>query len=491
MTPRPTTATVQRAGLVAALLAGAHVALFSHAGPLDDDFISYRYARNLVRGLGLVYQEGERVEGFTNPLWVLIHAAGLTLDLLPVALTRWLGIGSLAACVFCAWRVERLLGGRDAWTIATFGVALSPALAFHAVAGLGTVLLSALILGWFLAWLNAEQLGRAPRLAAILLALACLLRQESVVFALPFLLVARRSAWAWLPMVSLAGWTAFRLGYYGEWLPQTYHVKRLPFAEDMARGLGYLGTSTLVAGVGVLVCLASLAPWRIDAGGPRRVVGAAVAGLLAHTLYVVATGGDYLGLARFFVPALPLALTLAATWMGLSFAGRAWYLAATLALLWTHATPLVPESYWVHNRGYLGVLHDFQEERWASLGRVFRARGEPDKSVCLSPIGAFGWESDMRIIDVLGLTNGDLRDVEPDLSIPMKGHQRFSAEATLAREPDYIVPGNGVRDPRTGRMAVNPWERDIFAHPDFAAHYVHEVWPIPGGEPLDVWVRQP
>lgn len=471
------------------MLAGVHVALFQGAGPLDDDYISYRYARNLARGFGLVYQAGERVEGFTNPLWVLIHAAGLALGTLPAVLTRWLGLGSIAACIACAWRVERALGGPRPWTIATFGIALSPALAFHAVAGLGTTLLAALILGWFTAWLSAEQAGRAPRLAALLLALACLLRQESALFALPFLVASRRRAWAWLPIATLVGWTAFRLAYYGEWLPQTFHVKSLPWREDLGRGMAYLGISTLVAGAGVFALLAAVAPWGQPTGDARRVVGAAAGGVLAHTAYVVATGGDYLALARFFVPALPLALTLAATWLGRSSGGRAAFLAIVAALLWTHVTPVVPQAYWGHNRSYLMVLHEFQEQRWASLGRVFHARGEPGKSVCLSPIGAFGWESDMPIVDVLGLTHQDLRGVEPDLSIPMKGHQRYSAELTLAREPDYIIPGNGVRDPRTGRMAVNPWERDLFTHPGFAAHYTHEVWPIPGGDPLDVWVR--
>ncbi len=32
----------------------------------DDAFISFRYAENLVQGKGLVYNEGERVEGYTN-----------------------------------------------------------------------------------------------------------------------------------------------------------------------------------------------------------------------------------------------------------------------------------------------------------------------------------------------------------------------------------------------------------------------------------------
>jgi hypothetical protein len=42
----------------------------------DDAFISFQYARNLNRGLGLVYNAGERVEGETNFLWTIWIALG-------------------------------------------------------------------------------------------------------------------------------------------------------------------------------------------------------------------------------------------------------------------------------------------------------------------------------------------------------------------------------------------------------------------------------
>ncbi|GAH95705.1 unnamed protein product, partial [marine sediment metagenome] len=34
--------------------------------PTDDAYISYRYAQNLAEGNGLVYNLGERVEGYSN-----------------------------------------------------------------------------------------------------------------------------------------------------------------------------------------------------------------------------------------------------------------------------------------------------------------------------------------------------------------------------------------------------------------------------------------
>lgn len=54
----------------------------------DDAFISFRYARNLVEGKGLVYNAGERVEGFSNFLWTMLIALGMELKLDPIDVTN-------------------------------------------------------------------------------------------------------------------------------------------------------------------------------------------------------------------------------------------------------------------------------------------------------------------------------------------------------------------------------------------------------------------
>jgi hypothetical protein len=50
----------------------SHDDLSGHARGSDDAYISYRYARNLSRGLGLVFNPGEKVEGYSNLLYVLL-----------------------------------------------------------------------------------------------------------------------------------------------------------------------------------------------------------------------------------------------------------------------------------------------------------------------------------------------------------------------------------------------------------------------------------
>ena len=42
----------------------------------EDAFITFRYVENWLNGYGLVFNMGERVEGFTSPLWMVFLAGG-------------------------------------------------------------------------------------------------------------------------------------------------------------------------------------------------------------------------------------------------------------------------------------------------------------------------------------------------------------------------------------------------------------------------------
>src|SRR5512147_2303751 len=45
-----------------------------HEFRLDDSFITYRYARNLAGGLGLVYNQGDSILSTTAPLYAILLA---------------------------------------------------------------------------------------------------------------------------------------------------------------------------------------------------------------------------------------------------------------------------------------------------------------------------------------------------------------------------------------------------------------------------------
>jgi len=140
--------------LIAAGLAAFGWQANLYSGPMlnDDAFISFRYAANLADGQGLVFNPGERVEGFTNLLWVLVLAAVRRLggDIPTAAHLLGLVLGGATIVLAAAWprRLAAAVGADEiaagAWGgVAALLLGLSHPFAYHASIGLETPLMAA------------------------------------------------------------------------------------------------------------------------------------------------------------------------------------------------------------------------------------------------------------------------------------------------------------------------------------------------------------
>ena len=78
----------------------------------DDAYISLVYSKNLVAGDGLVFNLGERVEGYTNFLWVMLLAVPHALDVDAVAAARLFGALAAVALILLSWRTASALSSR-------------------------------------------------------------------------------------------------------------------------------------------------------------------------------------------------------------------------------------------------------------------------------------------------------------------------------------------------------------------------------------------
>jgi hypothetical protein len=104
---------------VSIAIAGAVAVLaFSSLSLIDDAYISVRYAYNLNAGLGLVYNPGEPVEGYSNLLWTLLLTVPLRLGLAvdTFAIVAGMVFGILA--IWDAWRICRHIGIGVWWSYA-------------------------------------------------------------------------------------------------------------------------------------------------------------------------------------------------------------------------------------------------------------------------------------------------------------------------------------------------------------------------------------
>lgn len=332
MTP---TTPFARAIAVAALLGGV-LSAAGRAWLCDDAFISFRYAGNLVRGNGLVYNAGERVEGYTNFLWTIWCAIPFRLGLD----VEWFAVASgLFLFALLLWRIlslHRRLAGPGELPIALLGAAVAPDLANFATSGLETCLVALLVL-----WGYDALLSRRRALAGLAFGLATLSRPDAGLFVVcatawvlfedlrirvpaagervRFSPVFSRFEGAATLAVSAAVLVvphlAFRLSYYGALVPNTYFAKSaelswwsqgltyvlLFFARYWPLALGALVALTLLARGEPAATSGEGAP----ASGRAMALGLVLA--VPYTGLVARVGGDFM-FARLLVPVMPLLL---------------------------------------------------------------------------------------------------------------------------------------------------------------------------------------
>ncbi|HEY2954847.1 MAG TPA: hypothetical protein VGK89_06330 [Candidatus Eisenbacteria bacterium] len=470
----------------AALLGAALLVLLVHEIALfgrhvDDAWISYRYARNLAEGLGPVFNSGERVEGYTNFLLVLFEAAFIRLGLSPDLGAKLLCMAaSLATLVVVHRAARRWYAGDSARAaIPALLLAVSPAYAQSAVTGLETQLFTFLVtLGLVFA---VEESDRRPvwSRAALVLGLSSLARPEGLLFgavgfgyrlarrALRRELTAADLAWPLGFLAVVVPHAAFRLLYYGDWVPNTFHAKTAGIhPSEVFFGLQYLRDWANYAGGTVVAGLVFLSLLR----GARAWNTLLLAAALPYLAYVATLGGDWMPRFRFVVPVLPAGAILIGSvlcdawdqWVRPAVASRA---ARRLALGGLAAAYLLPQAIESAQLAYLARADRASApERWRRA-RALESMTAAGDAIALMPIGFIGWATRRRIVDFAGLT-------DPALA------RRFDADYVFARNPKLIVLGT-PRDPARGTFEPG-WVPDatVAADDRFRMHYrLVDCWP--------------
>ncbi|HET6823503.1 MAG TPA: hypothetical protein VFH34_12710, partial [Anaerolineales bacterium] len=217
----------------------------------DDAMISMRYAYNLAHGNGMVWNAGEYVEGFTNPLWVgfmaLFHLFPLPADTISFYI-QLSGLVFLTLNLFFVRKiVEEFTGDSFVMLAAVALTAFYGPLNSWGLLGMEVSLLTPLLS--VVIWLALRSSSRFNPWIYILLAVSMLIRIDmaipyGIVFAILFFfqLHYRKQHLSWgavLFVLVLGGQTLARYFYYGDVLPNTYYLKveGWPISLRIMRGL--------------------------------------------------------------------------------------------------------------------------------------------------------------------------------------------------------------------------------------------------------------
>jgi len=457
----------------------------------DDAFISFRYARHLVEGHGLVFNVGESppVEGYSNLLWVLAMAPfedlGLDLGVAARLVSVACGVALLALVARSAAR-ELELGALATSAVALLFACL-PSVAIWSTGGLETMAFALALFGVF-----ERTCPRAPRPgglgAGLWAVLAAGLRADGALWAAAVLAVtalfpdgatplrerARRLA---LPLGLLALTTvlhvAWRIAYYEAPLPNTAYAKAGASLLHLERGLLYVASYLATNPTCLLVPLAAFA-----APGRRSVVVRRALLVCAFAIaWAVYTGGDFMPMGRFLVPAMPfVALVFGALLASHARRGPTLGLALTAGVVGLTLLPAfdvhpVPAGLREHLHFRWGSPERLTEyEQWETMkqrlvgweltARALALHTEPGESLVFGALGAVGYRTELFLFDPYGLVSPEVARASRPLLRASPGHDRWvPPEFFLKAEPDYlaavVVPTSAPR--RTG---LEPGWRD-------------------------------
>lgn len=420
----------------------------------DDAYVSYRYAKHLNEGDGLVFNPGDPpVEGYSNLLWLMISAAvhGLGWDMSTVMPTVGAYLGVLSIVVlWLLYRRRRLPVFQTLVPILLFASAAPFVL--YAVSGMETALYGALLLFTVLFF---EKAASSKKTATwVLLAFTCVLlalcRPEGVLVMpviVGFVAVAHRSTLrrrsfivaVTVFVIAVVLYQAWRVTYFGESVPRSLWVSsdggisvRVWF-ENIRMYLVMQGADYAPMGYyyAVLVILALIGLSLTTSSGPAKhserlaLVIVVVYAIIYINFVDPAPGMRYHAplIGLLFVPIAHVARGLVKN--GDFAAGRRHAVQYGIVFL----SLLAVSFMWVADlKLNAGRLEERNQKCSVALGEWLREVEASNAVLAIADLGAIPYYSGMKTLDIgkIPLT------AEP-------GRGRFSARYLLDKSPDVVL----------------------------------------------------
>ncbi len=275
----------------------------------DDAYISFIYARNLYEGKGLVFQEGERVEGYSNFLWTVLMSLSFPFKIQVEDFAIFWGICFYILTLIVFQNPLLMLS----YSLFSFGWEF-------ATGGLETSLFTFLITVSYRFW-KGKDWSKLLFVSSVL----PLVRPDGILFSfgnVSLLILYQKSKvlklefWKeippsyWVLIFTCVSLLIGKFCYYGDILPNTYYAKA-DMGAYWSQGILYFKffwkefpafSIFLIVGT---VLSASPYSWIV----------------FFYLLYVLYIGGDFM-FARFLIPVIPVMTEL--TWERLQQAREVW-----------------------------------------------------------------------------------------------------------------------------------------------------------------------
>jgi arabinofuranosyltransferase len=450
------------------ILLGIHLIYYS-GWTHDDPFITFRYADNAADGKGLVFNEGERVEGYSNFLFLVMLIPGAWLGIGLLFMSKLYGFFFALAALMLLIRFLLQYYPEFRWQYLTAALlfSLNGALSFWAVSGMETALsLFFVTAAWIFFNKEARNGMKAFPWSSLFLVGASLNRPEGAIYfiALLFLLLmlwkkhrlAPKNIISWFLwfVIPFGLYNLWRIYYFGSVFPNTFYAKATGgFFSQAEEGILYLvGFIRQHPYLILFVLSLPVFIWKEE----RIERWSALCLVFAQTGFVVVCGGDWMPLSRFFVPVLAPLFFLFQE-MILEFMERLKPVDPNFRLrdaLGLACAALIFFSLVQERRITRPIVYSVKTQTLfkphMAVGEWFRENVPPQSLLAGEEAGIIPYYSGLRFLDLLGIVDAHIARQEGAM------HQKYDVDYVLSRNPDYVLlytlnPVNG-KEPLKARM---------------------------------------
>ena len=512
--------------IIISVLAGIFIYFTTQVSHIQDDaFITFRYVDNFIHGKGLVFNQGEFVEGFTSFFFVMMLSVIAILKSNLPEISQYISIGSGVIALFVTYRINNLLlkslnnNTDNKSKISNFGriidtlfqvapsilLTFTGAFVYWSVSGMEASFYIMLVLISIYYYIEDIEQNELNYKFAVFSLLATLTRPEGAfIFGLIMIhfivkiyfglekkslakiikkLFARKNLYVLgiviVPNILLL---IFRLVYYGYPFPNTFYAKAGISSVYLDAGLDYFIDfikSYLLYGTLLIL------PFILFKLKNRIITSLFYLIIIANLIYIVLIGGDVLPMFRFFLPVLPLI-----------------YILFTATLFYFYKTGIAKVN--PKLIGVIGILiilgtsyynYTYSQAKIERLSHlevelVKKMKGSADwlvkqqllmkrkLVVAATTIGALSYYSKVTIIDMLGLTDSEIAH-NPKYIEEISGvhagwkERKYNVDYVLSRNPDYIFFSTGIKPSAYA-------ERALFINENFINYYYpyfFKIWP--------------
>jgi arabinofuranosyltransferase len=298
------------------LMAGLHL-LYYAGWTHDDPYITFRYVENVASGKGFVFNEGDKLEGYSNFLFLIMLLPFKIIGMNLLGAAKLMGFFLYLSTVFLffSFIFQHYRDIKPYHLISVFLLALSGTGALWALSGMETaVSIFCVAFAWMLFGKEIKQKSPGIPWSAIFILFAAMNRPEGAVFffaLLPFLIFLwfknanlRKYIIFWLILflIPYGIYNLWRIIYFGKLFPNTFYAKATgAFLPQLKAGIKYIWAFFLRNPYFFIII-----PFLPLFFKKRKSmeISTAAALVFAQLIFILLCGGDWMPLGRFIAPVL-------------------------------------------------------------------------------------------------------------------------------------------------------------------------------------------